>query len=339
MVIEDNSAGSNASTVLVMKPDGEMYYRKYAFDEDGVKLQEQIDWIESHQADIPLPIITEKRNEHNLVTYDMHSYGSTTGLFRYIHTMPLESSWIVLENALNDIKAGLHIKNVHKADSVTIDNYIKDKVEKNLRIIKDEDRYIRILEQFDTIIVNGQAYHTLGFYSELLSSDHMHGIFNNDDYSDIHGDLTIENIICMSDSKEVADNEYVGKVKPKKYYFIDPNTGNVHDSPFLDYGKLLQSLHGNYEFLMMVTDVKIEKDHVYFLMTKSEAYGSIYRLYREYLKNNYTREQMLSIYYHEIIHWLRLMPYKIRKNEKLAVVFYTGMLAVLKDVWEMEYGE
>lgn len=33
------------------------------------------------------------------------------------------------------------------------------------------------------------------------------------------------------------------------------------------------------------------------------------------------------------------MPYKIRKNEKMAVVFYTGLLMVLNDVWEMEQGE
>ena len=58
-------------------------------------------------------------------------------------------------------------------------------------------------------------------------------------YSDIHGDLTIENLICRRESE-----------KEKDYYIIDPNTGNVHDSPNLDYSKLLQSLHGGYEFLM-----------------------------------------------------------------------------------------
>lgn len=62
----------------------------------------------------------------------------------------------------------------------------------------------------------------------------------------------------------------------------------------------------------------------------------MYTEYKKYLQSKFSREEVLSIYYHEIIHWLRLMPYKIRKNEKLAVVFYTGLLQVLADVWEME---
>ena len=37
IVMEDKSAGSNASTVLVMKPNGGLFFRKYAFDEDGEK--------------------------------------------------------------------------------------------------------------------------------------------------------------------------------------------------------------------------------------------------------------------------------------------------------------
>ena len=50
-VVEDNSAGSNASTVVILK-DEKLYFRKYAFDADGEKLAEQIEWIEKHQIDM-----------------------------------------------------------------------------------------------------------------------------------------------------------------------------------------------------------------------------------------------------------------------------------------------
>lgn len=336
IIVEDNSAGSNASTLLVMKPDGELFYRKYAFDEDGDKIQEQIDWIETHQAYIPLPAIAEKHRGINYVTYDMHSYGSVIGLFRYIHTMPVEQSWDVLKRSLDDIRTGIHSKNVRQADPATIEKYVASKVDKNIRIILEADKYIKQLEQNDMIMVNGTPLHTLGFYSQMFSIVHMRKIFSEDQYSDIHGDLTIENIVCLMDPSEINVREYEDKVIPESYYFIDPNTGNIHESPFLDYGKLLQSLHGNYEFLMMVTSVKIGNDNVNFLMMKSEAYGKMYEKYKAYLQAIFTESQMLSIYYHEVVHWLRLMPYKIRKNKKLAVVFYTGLLAVLNDVWEME---
>jgi len=336
MVVEDYSAGSNASTLLVMKQDGKLFYRKYAFDEEGNKLQEQIDWIEMHQSLIPLPIIVEKRKENNFVTYDMQSLGNEIGFFRYIHTMPIENSWQVLEKALGDIKTSLYTKNNRPADSATIQKYIESKVEKNIKFIIDEDKYIKNLEQYSKIYVNGRELSTLKYYQDILIKEHLEKIFGHDTYANIHGDLTIENIVCLSDSSEISDEEYTGKVRPDTYYFIDPNTGNVHNSPLLDYAKLLQSLHGNYEFLMMVSSVRIEKDHVNFLMTKSEAYAQMYDRYKCYLRTRFTREEVLSIYYHEVIHWLRLMPYKIRKNDKLAVVFYSGLLMVLEDVWEME---
>ena len=322
-----------------MKSDGEMLFRKYAFDRDGLKLQEQIDWILAHQKDIPLPAVVRQQKGSNFVSYDMHSYGSAVGLFRYIHTMPVDWSWRILEKALDDIRLGLHSRNVRPADTETIKAYIKSKVDKNLKIIRENDRYIRQLEEFEEISANGIKLPTLRFYSGMLTGEHLVPIFSKDSYSDIHGDLTIENIVCLSDSSEIDRSEYEGKVLPKDYYFIDPNTGNIHDSPFLDYGKLLQSLHGNYEFLMMVKSVKIDGSNVNYLMTKSEAYGEIYQKYREYLQSRFSKDEVLSIYYHEIIHWLRLMPYKIRKNEKLAVVFYTGLLYVLHDVWKMENGK
>ena len=338
-VIEDNSAGSNASTLLVMKSGGEMLFRKYAFDKDGVKLQEQIDWILKHQKDIPLPVVVSEQKGANYVSYDMHSYGSAVGLFRYIHTMPVDWSWRILEKALDDIRLGLHSRNARPADTETIKSYIKSKVDKNLKIIRENDRFIRQLEEYGEVSANGIKLPTLHFYNGMLKEEHLIPIFSHDSYSDIHGDLTIENIVCLSDSSEIDKSEYQGKVLPKDYYFIDPNTGNIHDSPFLDYGKLLQSLHGNYEFLMMVKSVKIEGNNVNYLMTKSEAYGEIYQKFREYLQSRFSKEEVLSIYYHEIIHWLRLMPYKIRKNEKLAVVFYTGLLYVLHEVWKMENGK
>lgn len=338
-VVEDNSSGSNASTLLVMKPDGELFFRKYAFDQDGVKLKEQIDYIEMHQSDIPLPIIVSQTIENNYTTYDMHSYANTVGLFRCIHTMPVEYSWSTLKKALDDIASGLHQKNTRKADAETIKKYIQSKVIKNIGIITNDDKYIKSLEQYDYISVNGRKLRTLKFYGSILSEEHLVDVFIDDMYSDIHGDLTIENIVCVGDEAEIDAAEYKGKMKPQTYYFIDPNTGNLHDSPFLDYAKLLQSLHGCYEFLMMVSNVKIDKDKISFLMTNSENYRKIYEMYKKYLMEKFTRKQIISIYYHEVVHWLRLMPYKIHKNEKMAVVFYTGLLTVLNDTWELENGE
>lgn len=53
-----------------------------------------------------------------------------------------------------------------------------------------------------------------------------------------------------------------------------------------------------------------------FVFTKSEAYTYLYDMLDKYMRENFEEERVKSIYYHEIIHWLRLMPYKIEKMEK-----------------------
>ena len=53
---------------------------------------------------------------------------------------------------------------------------------------------------------------------------------------------------------------------------------------------------------------------------------------------NFKKEKIRSIYFHEIVHWLRLMQYKIKKDGKRALIFYSGLLMVLNDVIE-KYGD
>ena len=138
--------------------------------------------------------------------------------------------------------------------------------------------------------------------------------------------MTIENIVCVRNTTE------------DDFYIIDPNTGNVHESANLDYGKLLQSIHGGYEFMMKTYDVSLEENKINFLFTKSHTYVYFYEKLNEYMSSQFSREQVKSIYFHEIIHWLRLMPYKIRKDSDRVLIFYSGLLMVLSDVIEM-YGD
>ena len=331
LIIEDISAGSNASTLIVMKKDGTLFFRKYAFNDDGIKLKKQIEWIEKHFDDIPLPIIVEKEEGYNYVTYDMKNLGNSIGMFKYIHTMPLKESWSILKKALEDIQR-LHKRNLRESNEKDIEQYINSKVVDNLKIILTESKYIKNLEKYKSIFVNGVELPTLRNYDKILNIEYLKSIFNDDKYSDIHGDLTIENIIGILDNN--IEN-LVGK-KYDEYYFIDPNTGNIHDSPFLDYAKLLQSLHGNYEFLMNVSEIKIEKNYINFMVTESDAYVQLYQKYYSYLKEKFSNRDIISIFFHEIIHWLRLLPYKIKKNDKLAVVFYTKLLKIIADVQEIE---
>jgi hypothetical protein len=336
VVICDNSAGSNATTITALKND-KLFYRKYAFNVDGENLRDQILWIEKYQSDLPLPIIISKKREKNIVAYDMPHLKGCVGFFEYIHTMPLQNSWDVMESVINDLQESLFKKNKRINDPNLVNQYLVEKVQKNIQKIRGGSSYIKSLERNRKIIVNGKDLRTLNHYSNMLSTSNLIDIFQNDLYCEIHGDLTIENIICIYENEKPDLTLYEGKRKPNKYYLIDPNAGNIHDSPFLDYAKILQSLHGGYEFLTKVTSVDFGENWINFTSNTSDSYNSLYQKYRLYLRAKFTKTELRSIYYHEIIHWLRLLPHQIEKNEKLSLVFYARLLEILRDIEALEY--
>lgn len=323
-IIRDFSAGSNATTMLCMKDD-KMFYRKYAF-EDKDKLYDQIIWIETNKKrGLPLPSIINHEKTDKYCYYDMPYNPNAMVLFEYSHSMPCENGWDIMKKALEKLNETVYTQNIRKANKETIYKYVDSKVTSNIEKIF-ESKIIKKLSKYDKIFINGRAYKNLSYYLKYLSKDYLYNVFKNDVYSDLHGDLTIENIVC------------VRNITKDDFYIIDPNTGNIHDSANLDYGKLLQSIHGGYEFMMKTYDVSLEENKINFLFTKSHTYVYFYEKLNEYMNSQFSREQVRSIYFHEIIHWLRLMPYKIRKDSDRVLIFYSGLLMVLNDVIGM-YGD
>ncbi len=321
-IINDYSAGSNATTMLCT--DGKQsFFRKYAFGADGEKLYEQIKWLHQHEEVLPLPEIICEDQGKGYCYYDMPYDNSAVGFFNYIHSMSIEKSWEVMKKTLNELDGKLYSLNNRKADKSTIEKYINQKVIANIEKIK-KAKNLKSLIEFDELIINGIKYKNLNYFSKYLSFEYLYNVFKDDIYADIHGDLTIENIICMRNSNGERD-----------HYIIDPNTGNVHDSPNLDYSKLLQSLHGGYEFLMNTRSVDINKNEINYLYIKSFAYNELFECYKQFLNSNFSREKVKSIFFHEIIHWLRLMPYKIEKDGKRVAIFYSGLIIVINEVIRM----
>ncbi|WP_312702496.1 lysylphosphatidylglycerol synthase transmembrane domain-containing protein [Sedimentibacter sp.] len=320
-IIEDYSAGSNATTMLCMDTEG-TFFRKYAYGKDKDKLSEQISWLETHKSSLQITDILRKMVETDYTCYDMEYRPNAVGLFQYIHSTKTENAWFVLHAALEEVRTKLHRMNVSPAEPQLLHEYIEGKVTKNLIKIKNASQ-IKPLLQYDELMINGKTYKNLPFFEKYLSEESLQQIFGQDIYSDVHGDLTIENIVVLQNNDGRDD-----------FYLIDPNTGNIHDSPAIDWGKLLQSLHGGYEFLMKTSSVKVQDNRIKYLGSRSVAYDKIFALYYDYLREHFSKAEVKSIFYHEIVHWLRLMPYKIEKNKQRALLFYAGMVIVMNDTYE-----
>ena len=315
-ILEDYSAGSNATTMLCMDTQS-TFYRKYAFGKDGAKLAEQLDWLCAQQDRLPLCDILRSEEADGCCWYDMVYNPQAVGMFRYLHSNPVEKSRAILRAVLATLEDKLYKPTAVPADAEKIEKYIETKVDGNLKKLH-EDRMLRELMSYDTLRINGVEYKNLPALDWMFDHDRLRNLFAKDPVGTIHGDLTIENIICRTDNDS--------------WYLIDPNTGNLHESPFLDYGKLLQSLHGSYEFMMKTPRVAVQDNRIDFQLTRSAAYDALLAAVMEDLSARYPREQVESILMHEVIHWLRLMPYKLNKDRKRAAMFYAGLVMVANDV-------
>lgn len=324
-ILRDYSAGSNATTLLCMNRE-ETFYRKYAFGADGEKLGGQLEWLERHRADLPLCEILRSGTDDGYCFYDMAYDGGAHGMFRYMHSKPPERSWEILRSVLDRLEADLYGRSRRAADAGCLDRYLDEKVDRNLEKIRGA-RILADLVSRSHIVINGRRCKNLPLLEGLFDHDYLRGVFARDEYADIHGDLTIENIVCLDRAGRPGDS----------YYLIDPNTGNIHDSPYLDYGKLLQSLHGGYEFMMMAKSVRVEAGRVDFLYTRSAVYDETLGKVEGYLLERLGGDGLRSVFHHELIHWLRLMPYKLENDRKRAAMFYAGLVLVANDIDE-RYG-
>lgn len=320
-ILRDYSAGSAATTMLCVR-DGKTIFRKYAVGDAAAKLMDQAAWLHSHASVLPLPeIILEKRGSRSFC-YDMRYDNDGIGMFQYVYSHPIESSWEILQRLLGDLTATLYRTPVRMVSAADIKSYLAEKVARNLKIIT-QSRTLRDLTEPDYLIINGVQKRNLPLLLPMLDEAHLTEIFSGEQITDVHGDLTLENIIC-----------YTGGTHDSPYYFIDPNPANPIKTASLDLAKLFQSLHGKYEFLAQGSPVQLHANCIDFLLPQPPQYEALFERLQEWLCSALGEMGLRRVFYHEIVHWLRLMPYRITHNASTAPRYYAAMILIMNDIYE-----
>ena len=132
-IIADYSSGSNASTMLCMDKQA-IFFRKYAFDRDGEKLAEQLQWLRAHETKLPLCEIIGSNSTREYCCYDMRYYSEAVGMFQYVHSHPIEAARSILLSVLDTVEAGLYHGAVLAGEGV-VEQYIARKVTANLELL------------------------------------------------------------------------------------------------------------------------------------------------------------------------------------------------------------
>ena len=125
----------------------------------------------------------------------------------------------------------------------------------------------------------------------------------------IHGDLTLENVV-------VSPGHAYG------FYAIDPNPENIFDSPLIDWAKIMQSLHLGYEALNRSAQTTVHDRAMILPIARSEAYANLHQLFESEIVSRFSDEALRETYFHELVNYLRLTPYKMRQSRERGLAFF-----------------
>ncbi|MCF4175269.1 lysylphosphatidylglycerol synthase transmembrane domain-containing protein [Vibrio sp. McD22-P3] len=303
--------GSDALTTLI-ENSGNLYVRKFASSRGKEKLLAQKSWLTTHQGDLPLASVSDEKSSTDCYVYDMPYSTTSVDFYEYIHTVDTEQSWNVLQQVVENIGYFHDLKQNGHATSEEINKYIEEKLVDNFNNIKSlaseifENQYV---------IVNSQKI-DLDIIENWINSSEVVSEFEHKITTTIHGDLTIENVIIDPEAE-------------KGWFIIDPNVGNLFESPLIDYAKLMQSLHLGYESLNRSIDCQYQGDSLSVSFYRSSQYAALSEKYDAWLETNYSRQFLKEVRLHEIIHYMRLIPYKFRKDEQVGIAFTACMLLLV----------
>lgn len=299
------TGGSDAITALV-EVQGQLVIRKFATGNPGIKLKVQADWLSGHGSfDLPLVDIVRERLGSGHFLYDMPLVVPANDFYDVIHTSPVERSKTVLGEVGRCIHA-FHARTARQpADTAIVAAYLDGKATRNAREIL---RFAQGALPGREYGINGDGF-SLDAWDRLLDPAWLLAQVEDRSVATVHGDLTIENIIVAPD-------------RAPGWYIIDPNSENLFDSPLIDWAKLMQSLHLGYEGMNRNFGCTLDGAEIMLPVTKSGAYSELHA-YLETMIGRYRGPDALrEVYFHELINYLRLTPYKIRQNPQKGLCFF-----------------
>ena len=303
--------GSDAVTAVV-ESGGTLGIRKLGSGAAATRLVDQVDWLRTYANSIPLPPVIDDVWHGRHYHYDMPFSIAARDFYEVIHTSDVERSIETLDSIVDAMTAFHSTMAESDADETTILAYLERKALANAREVHD---FAGGLIQSDYSI-NGQPY-SLDEWSCLLDPHWLRAQVCRRGTAVIHGDLTIENII-------VSPDEATG------WYLIDPNPVNIFNSPLIDWAKLMQSLNLGYETMNRGGSVARNGNALRLVYTRSDAYAKLHDRLCHTLRSRLGADAMREIAFHELVNYLRLIPYKIRNAPLKGLTFFACASVLLR---------
>ena len=302
--------GSDAITAVVEDGD-RLAIRKFAVGEAAEKLAVQARWLQAHAGELPFASVESQSAGQGKFHYDMPFLASARDLYEMVHVAPISVSQALLGEIVGAVAQWHQAGASGLCADADIQAYIERKVVANARAAL-EFAQLQLPERYS---VNDRELR-LSDWKPLLNPSWIASQIPSRETGAIHGDLTIENIVVCPE-------------RSPGWYLIDPNPGNLFDTPLIDWAKLMQSLNLGYEALNRGEPASIRGDRIDVMFSRSRIYADLHQALCVELDSILGPERRREVAFHEIVNYLRLIPYKMRRHPARAMTFFAGASVLL----------
>lgn len=309
--------GSGALTIQCFDEIKKKYFvKKITTPNLAKKLKSQFLWLQKNSQRINTVPCFNWHEEKNYSSYEMEFNKNFMDFSAYILQKPIKDSQIIFKKILADIHSfHQQSEQIVTAPILDIKLFINQKVIDNLTFIS---KYYSNKINLKSFYINNEKHK---FDAYFLDYTIYLNVFSKFPFtSDIHGDLTIENIL-------VSKNNY-------DYLLIDSNSDNIFNSPLIDYGKLFQSLNSNYEYYNLQKEISIQNNTMIFNHKNQAKISLLKQDLLFFINKNFSDDYLKAIYLMEIVNFIRLMPYKINQNR--SNLFFSRLILLMKN-YKLKY--
>ena len=298
--------GSKAVTAVVDK-QGELSVRK-AIDLDGTpSLYAQYLWLENERRKGVLPVVEVMgwTNSIDYSYYEMPLIPGSLNMYEWIKITSEEKCEKVFSKILSVVNR-YHIQESKAENSQNqLILYLQEKVISNCGLINN---LLSEVININNFTICGVSY-SISEWSFLYDINRLLEMIPSSPNVEIHGDLTIENIVMLPN---------------EEWILIDPNPQSCYKSRHMDWAKLMQSLHMGYEaFNEQSISCDYSRTSVEFIYPEFPIYRRLYNVFINEMYLNFSSKDIVAIELHEIIHYIRLIPYKIAKDLNSGILFFS----------------
>ena len=312
--------GSNALTILIWNEKlGRECVRKITLPQHAGKLESQYNWIRERQAIGNVPEIVSSEKSVTSYWLDLKYEKDFIPFFDHIHSSDIAGSKKILDGVIEYVNDKIYLGGDEVQSRKDLDYYIKTKILDKINDCLALNQYLVSVIDYPRIIINGKTYDNFSvIMDKITKNEKIMTALSKYRRTPLHGDLTIDNIIVGGDN----------------FILLDPNDENYISDPIVDYGKMYQSLHSGYEFLIQLEKSELKENEVSFEENISSKYTQLFTHLEKSLQEKIDPERFKLIKFHEAVHYFRMLTYKAKINPETFIVFYAVAIRLLNEFYD-----